>query len=139
MQYAEWIYRTGRLYAKTLAPVCRRFSLTRAELDVLLFLTNNPGRDTAAQIVKYRGLSKSHVSLAVSSLTERGLLRGEFREDKRSVHLLPTPESGEAAAAGRRAQNEFYRLLFSGLSEEERRLFFALNDKIMKNLEEISR
>lgn len=136
MQYADVIYRAGRLYSQVLAPVCREFSLTRAELDVLLFLSNNPGRDTAAQIVKYRGLSKSHVSLAVAKLTERGFVKGELCGDRRLVHLRLTPDSADAAAAGRQAQGEFYRRLFDGLSDEERELFFELNSRIIKNLED---
>lgn len=45
--------------------------LNRMELDVLLFLANNPEQDTAAAMVRLRGLSKSHVSAAVEELVRQ--------------------------------------------------------------------
>lgn len=56
------------LYGKMLAPVCERYGLTYMELTILLFLANNPRYDTATEIVKFRHLTKSHVSLTVRSL-----------------------------------------------------------------------
>ena len=53
-------------------PVCERFELTQAEFDILMFLTNNPEYDTAADIVRIRLLTKSHVSMAIKNLKKRG-------------------------------------------------------------------
>ena len=80
-----------RLYDHEMAPLMARFTLTRMELDVLLFLSNNPGLDTAAEIVQLRMLTKSHVSKAVDHLTERGLIQ-QARDEKnrRRVHLTLT-------------------------------------------------
>ena len=41
-------------YSKYLEPVCKRWELTSNELDVLLFLHNNPRFDRAADIVDRR-------------------------------------------------------------------------------------
>ena len=65
-------------YSKLLAPICEEYGLTRNELDVLLFLHNNPEYDRAVDIVNNRGLSKSHVSLSISGLEEKGLLKKNF-------------------------------------------------------------
>ena len=71
-------------YTLAVEPVCRKWNLTKNELDVLLFLYNNPEFDRAADIVAHRGLTKSHVSLSVSNLEGRGLLtRREDPEDRR--------------------------------------------------------
>ena len=56
------------LYERTVMPVCRKFGLTYMEFTVLMFLQNNPQYDTAAQIVKIRRLTKSHVSVTLKSL-----------------------------------------------------------------------
>ena len=50
-----------RAYDAALKPVAEAHGLTRNEVDVLLFLANNPGYDTARDIVELRGLTKSHI------------------------------------------------------------------------------
>ena len=47
------------LYSRCVERVCERHDLTRMELDILLFLANNPLYDTASEIVEIRYLSKS--------------------------------------------------------------------------------
>ena len=56
------------LYDQTLDPVAQRWNLTRMELDLLLFLHNNPTRNTAAEAVRLRRWTKSHVSAAIRDL-----------------------------------------------------------------------
>ena len=68
------------------------YGLTRNEIDVLLFLANNPGCDTARDIVELRGLSKSHVCKSVDALTRRGWLAGaQDARDRRCVRLRLLP------------------------------------------------
>lgn len=47
-----------RLYDKLLKKVCMEHDLTMIEADIISFLQNNPGKDTAADIVELRLLSK---------------------------------------------------------------------------------
>ena len=70
------------LYTQCTKPVCNRFGLTQMEYDIMMFLHNNPQYDTAADIVKTRMLTKSHVSAALKAL-----------EDKRYICLLYTSPS----------------------------------------------
>ena len=46
-------------YADYRKRIMKAFSLSAAEVDILLFLANNPGFDTAAQIVRIRKIPKS--------------------------------------------------------------------------------
>ena len=62
------------LYENMVSPVCEKYELTYMEFTVLMFLANNPQYDTATQIVRYRHLAKSHVSVSIRSLQERGLI-----------------------------------------------------------------
>ena len=43
-----------------------QYGLNQLEIDILLFLHNNPDCRTASDICRYRGLAKSNVSAAVS-------------------------------------------------------------------------
>lgn len=55
----------------------RGYRLTLIEATIISFLQNNPGKDTAADIVELRMLSKGNVSQAVESLMQKALLRRE--------------------------------------------------------------
>ena len=77
-----------RLYDKMLKQVCTEHDLTVIEADIISFLQNNPGKDTAADIVELRLLSKGAVSKAVESLIQKSLLeRIPDTEDRRRIHL----------------------------------------------------
>ena len=123
-------------YAKLLEPVCKEWNLTRNELDILLFLYNNPEYDRAADIVSHRGIAKSHVSMSVASLEEKGLLLRRFDEnDRRTAHLELTDAGRVIAAQAKEKQVQFFSLLFQGISKEEFDLWKKIHHQIHKNIE----
>lgn len=124
------------LYHKMVAPVCEKLGLTYMEFTVLLFLANNPEYDTAAQIVACRHLTKSHVSISVRSLTEKGLLTGSREEkNRRAVHLHLTSAAALPVEEGRRVQQEFYRVIHSGFSPQEEQLLQNMISRIDDNID----
>lgn len=123
------------LYARILAPVYQKYQLTYMELSVLLFLANNPDFDTAAQIVKYRQLTKSHVSISLKTLQQRGLLVGEQRpDDRRTVHLKLTDAADPIIDDGRKAQQTFLQQMLAGFTPEEIQLYQEFQARIHHNL-----
>lgn len=64
---------TKKLYAVSLEPVYKQYGLTKMELDIILFLANNPGYDSAKDIIERRLLTKSHVSTTIKSLIEKNI------------------------------------------------------------------
>ena len=127
--------RAKKEYTRCLEPVCRDFRLTQNELAVLLFLNNNPGRDRAADIVSCRGIAKSHVSLAVSTLEARGILSRRFdASDRRACHLVLTEKGAEIAETGTARQRQFFDALYAGISDQERAQMRAVIQKIMDNI-----
>lgn len=124
----------GRLYMLHMEPVMTRFALTRMELDVLLFLGNNPEYDTAAEIVQLRDLTKSHVSKAVEHLTEMGLMtKTQDTSNRRRIHLALTDEAADALKAGQEAQQRFVEVLTKGLSAPERTAMRRVLDAMVSN------
>ncbi|MFG6356223.1 MAG: MarR family transcriptional regulator [Acetatifactor sp.] len=108
------------LYSKCVESVCVRHEITRMELDILLFLANNPCFDTATDIVEIRYLSKSQVSSSVRTLEERGYVRREYIENnKKTAHLRICDPAKAVIADGREAQEKFISVMLQGLSEEE--------------------
>ena len=107
------------------------------EFTVLMFLANNPQYDTATQIVKYRHLAKSHVSISIRSLQERGLIVGEHKGgNHRSIHLSVADKAMDIIAAGRAAQNKFCEIVFAGFSKEEMEKLQRFTEQVNRNIKE---
>ena len=103
-----------KLHESMLREICGEYQLALIEATIISFLHNNPGKDTAADIVELRMLSKGNVSQAVESLIQRSLLRREQDAvDRRRIHLFLTPAAG--------------------LSCDERAIFERVNDRISDN------
>ena len=138
--YAALLRLSARLkqgYAAALLPVERAWGLTRNELDVLLFLANNPGCDTARDMVELRGLSKSHVCKSVDRLTRLGYLTGQTdREDRRVVRLTLLPGAEPAVQAAQAAQRAFFERLCRGVSPGELAALDGILARFTANLEE---
>lgn len=123
------------LYTAIVNPVCEKHGLTYMEFTVLMFLSNNPSFDTASDVVKYRHLTKSHVSMSVRSLMEKGLLRGEhLGSDRRTIHLSVLEAAEKIVSDGREAQRAFGDVLFSGFSEADYDLFTSFMKRIDENI-----
>ncbi|HQO56733.1 MAG TPA: helix-turn-helix domain-containing protein [Clostridia bacterium] len=134
MKALDFVACSMKLYEKQMEPICREYGLTAMELNILLFLANNPEYDTAKEIVERRYLTKSHVSISIRSLEERHLLRKESRNgDHRTTHLVLQPESNEIISRGQSAQSAYLEMLMAGLSETEIRNFQMYLDKIGEN------
>lgn len=126
-------------YGQSIEETCREFGLTRAEMDVLLFLASNPETDRAVDIVELRGLTKSHVSVAVKSLCDRGLLNTrQDEQDRRAVHLIPTEAAKPIIAKGQENQRRYLMGMFQDFSEDELQQWVALQEKIFANLRKMN-
>ena len=123
------------LYDQTLDPVAQRWKLTRMELDLLLFLTNNPIHNTAAEAVRLRRWTKSHVSAAVHSLQDKGLLFAQHPEDNRKTLLLtPLPSARDMIQDGLAAQKSFYKIMCRGFTPEDEQALESISEKIAQNI-----
>lgn len=123
-------------YAQLLDPLCDTWDLNKTEVDILLFLANNPGLDRAADIVRIRQITKSHVSLSVSNLEQRGFVYRTFDpEDRRTAHLKLREEALPVIREGNRIQQEFFDRIFAGLSEEEFAFWRSILDRVCLNIQ----
>lgn len=130
----ERLHAVRRLLQQCNAAACAQHGLTQTEAAVLLYLHNNPGRDSASDIVAYRSLPKANVSKAVDALVRRGLLLRETDgADRRRVHLHLTRTAQQAVPALVRAQERFFSLLFTGFTDGERAMYAAMNARIAAN------
>lgn len=125
-----------KLYCSLFTPMLERRGLTQLEMDILLFLANNPACDTARDIVEKRHLAKSHVSVGIDALAGRGLLVRQMREgNRKTIHLVLTEAAAPIVEEGRAVQRQYGELLLAGFTEEEREELFRLLDQIGENVD----
>jgi DNA-binding MarR family transcriptional regulator len=131
---ASW--KTAKLYERVFAEVLERFDLTPNEKDVLLFLYNNEGYDTASDIVRHRSISKSLVSKSIDSLGQRGYLNVRQDEvDRRIMHLILTDEARMIAKELKAVQEDFFKMVGECFTREEGEQFLLLIEKLIDNVE----
>lgn len=108
------------LYEKYTKPVREKYGLTQMQYDILMFLHNNPKYDTAADIVRIRQLTKSHVSAALKELESAGYLLGRYEPgNKKTRHLRLLERAKPVTEDGERVQQAFGHRLLQGFTEEE--------------------
>ena len=123
------------LYSKCVEGVCVKHNITRMELDILLFLANNPCFDTASDIIEIRYLSKSQVSSSIKLLEQRGYLRKEYLENNRkTAHLRICEGAMDIIRDGQTAQEKFISIMLDGFSQEEIDSMKQYNDQILRNI-----
>ena len=123
-----------KFYSCQFAPLLERTGLSMREVDVLLFLANNPDYDTARDITEFRGLSKSQVSQAVDLLAAEGLLRRTpDGADRRVIHLSITKEAAKVTEELLAVQARCVQGLLSGLTEAEIARLSATLETVLDN------
>ena len=125
-------------YHAALSPLCAETGLPPAAADILLFLANNPGCETAGAICRMRGLKPAIVSFHIDRLVSEGfLLRQSVPGDRRKTALVLTEKAESVVERGRRLQKAFADRLIDGLSEEDLAHFRRCVAAFDRNIERI--
>ena len=120
--------------------VCEKYQLTQMEYDILMFLHNNPQNNTAAEIVKIRKSTKSHVSTSLKNLENKGLVeRKQSKDNKKHIEIVLLDDAALIVDAGLNAQKQFAQNVLRGLTEEEKHVCMNVFDRICNNAEELLR
>lgn len=124
----------NKLYQKLLKQICKKYDLSWVEANIISFLSNNPQRDTAGDIVELRMLSKGNVSAGVEGLIQKSLLeRIPDQRDRRRIHLHLLPKAQPITADIQAGMEEFQNEIFCGFSPQEVELLEQLNTRIWMN------
>lgn len=132
LQYAD---RLRRLTHKSMQPLGAALGLSQLEMELLLFLHNNPELNTARDAVAYRGFAKSNVSTAVEALERKGWLAVEPDPSSRRVKRLRLcPERQTELERLSACQGEILGVLTSDFTREEVETLRGLLDRMGKNV-----
>ena len=107
--------------------VCEKYELTQMEYDILMFLNNNPQHNTAAEIVKIRKSTKSHVSTSLKKLSIR---------NKKYIKITLLDKAEPIVQSGIRTQKQFAKNVFSGVTKEKIDMCKEVFNKICANADE---
>ena len=119
----------------TVGKALKEEKLSANEMEVLLLLSHDRC-DTAREISRHRGLSRSLVSKAVDSLLKRGYLA--FRpdeKDRRVIHLLLLPKAEETVKQLSALRREHMINLCEGITAQEAEAFHRIVRKMSENAE----
>ena len=127
-------------YHAALQPLCDTSGLPQAAMDILLFLANNPGHDTARDICQYRGFKPGIVSLYVERLAQDGLIeRQPVAGDRRKTRLVCTSKAEPLIAQGCVQQQKFALRLREGLTEADLEHFAQCMAILSHNIDAIKK
>ena len=114
-----------------------KYKLTQNEVEVLIFLYNNPELNTSKDIVKYRWTSKSLVCKSVRSLLDNEYLDpAADYDDGRVMRLIMPEKTREIAKDLAEKEKEFYDLVFAGITDKEMAAIRGFAERLDVNLDE---
>ncbi|MBQ0064783.1 MAG: MarR family transcriptional regulator [Firmicutes bacterium] len=134
MEFWERQKSVGELYEQMSKPIKSRYNLKQMELDILLFLYNNPQYNRASDIVRIRHLTKSHVSASIKHLEEIEYLTCSYL-DKKSLNLQISEKAMPCILEGKKMQEAYMQILFKDFSIEEVQMYKRLFQKTCENAE----
>ena len=130
-----------QLYAQIFQDLGNKYQLSQLEIDIMLFLHNNPEYNTARDICTIRGLAKSNVSNAVEALRKRGYLKSAMDDKNRRVRRLYLCDGTAAMMEELSAcQRHCFDMILRGFTLEEKELLkqflLRVDQNIVKGLKQ---
>lgn len=126
-------------YAVVMQPLSAELGMAQNAVDILLFLANNPGLDTARDICTYRKLKPGIVSFHVDNLVREGyLLRARDPGDRRRCRLVYTDKAAPVIARGQALQAQFAARMTAGLTPDALETFQHCLTAFAQNLDRIA-
>ena len=125
---------TNKLYAKIFEPVLQQYDLTQVDVEMLLFVADNPQCNTAQEIVRSRQFSKSHVVTSLEKLHSRGYVGLVPTEENPKIRRIKIQSAAsELIVKSRMCQMECMEFMFDGLSDAEKRQLNSTLEKMVGN------
>lgn len=123
------------VYEYLCKPVCEKAGILQGELNILLFLANNPDKDTAMDIHMHAGMKQSMISTLVEKLVQHGYLKREpVPGDRRKVRLVCTENAGPVIEEGKMVLKRLTELVSFGITREDAEVYERVMAQFRKNI-----
>ncbi|WP_416326660.1 MarR family winged helix-turn-helix transcriptional regulator [[Eubacterium] hominis] len=129
-----------RAYAKYLCHSFKNENFSPSEIDILIFLFNNPSINTSKDLKVCLGVSKSLVCRSVETLLQRGLLHmEEDQKDRRMQRLTITEQAYPIIMEIKQCRDSFTEYVMKDVSDDELELIEKIMKKINLNIDMVVR
>lgn len=126
-----------KLYEKKYEAIMKQYDLRKIEIEILNFISNCGEHDTARDIANLQYISKAHISNSIEDLTKKKLITViEDCQDRRYIHLSLSEKAKPIMEEIEAIRTEIFRILFDGVTEEEREVIIRISKKIVNNIGE---
>lgn len=123
-----------RMMRRRTRAIEEKTDLKVGELEILMRMALC-GLDTAGEIAKEAGVSRSLVSRSVEELVHRGYLTAEpDGEDRRIVRLTQTERARALLSSFEALREEFFSVMMEGISPEEQEVFLRVMRRMWVNM-----
>ena len=107
-------------YYQSFQALAEQYELQMLDIDLLLFMFNNPTLNTARDAIALRGLSKSNVSTSLAKLQRRALVRLQTDPVNRRLQRVFLTDTGTAITRElRTCQQACLSQLLAGFTPDE--------------------
>ena len=133
-EFALFIRQINKVHDHIVRLASADYPLSKTEVDVMIYLYNNPEYNTASDITEFRRIPKANVSQAVESLVQKGYLtKASDSTDRRRDLLFPTEQSKDILTVLNKIDKLYSDLLFTNFTEKEREEFSRMSRKVLQN------
>ena len=128
--------KVNKVYRKMCYQAVEEYHFTPNEIEVMMFLSNNPGLDSASDIAFYKNISKGLVAKSVDSLCGKGFLETrKDTKDRRLIHLILTGQSTDIVKRLQKCRKDFISALQTGIPEDDLDAMNRVMSLMSKNLD----
>lgn len=129
------MYRYKRMNERKLEKIMQKYDLRKIDVEILIYLRNCKGRDTAKDIAATGMFTKGHISQSVRRMKETGYLNIMTDEkDMRVQHLSLTKKADRVLKDMLSVKREIEQCVFAGVTEEEQRMMQTVLQKMCDNI-----
>lgn len=131
----SYISHHRQFYGLVYEDIASELNLTQLEIDILLFLINNPEFNTARDIVNLRGFAKSNVSTAIEALQKKEYLSVLTDPDNRRIRRLGLrAQYQEVFDRLITLQRESFAQMLKGFTQEEVNQLHSFMERMDQNM-----
>ncbi|MBO5461411.1 MAG: winged helix-turn-helix transcriptional regulator [Ruminococcus sp.] len=125
-----------RLHEERIIELRQKYGMKKAELEILYFLSHCGEHNTSSDIHNQLMMNKGHISQAVNSLYEKGLIIAvPDKDDRRYVHYAISDSAKDIINEITLNRKKMNQQILEGISEEELKVFKQVAAKIAGNIE----
>lgn len=115
-----------------------KYDMTRAELEILYFLSRCGTHNTSTDIHRQLMMNRGHISQVVDNLCRRKyIIAIPDENDRRYVHYEISDCARELVKEMTERREAMNQRILNGISEEELKVYWDVSEKIKKNIDEL--